>query len=143
VEIAAFATRVLAKAVPDAVPARAVRTTGHEAVITLLPSAAQSVHLHAARDAVVDLLGQVEGTIGVILPLGWPQDPWDVPERVQLLDVLEAKGLEFDAAVIVSPEEIAAQSPRGLRTLYVAVSRATQRLTVLTADPEWHRILTT
>ncbi|WP_255204986.1 ATP-binding domain-containing protein, partial [Actinomadura sp. BRA 177] len=64
-----------------------------------------------------------------------------LPERVQVLDVLEAKGLEFDAAVIVAPETVAAQSPRGLRVLYVAVSRATQRLTVLTADPEWRDIL--
>ncbi|GAA0966414.1 HelD family protein [Actinocorallia libanotica] len=143
VEIAAVATRVLAKAVPDAVPSRAVRTTGHEAVVSLLPDGTRPTFLHAARDAVIDLLGQVEGTIGVILPLGWPQDPWDVPDRVQLLDVLDAKGLEFDAAVIVAPEEIAAQSPMGLRTLYVAVSRATQRLTVLTADPAWRETLTT
>ncbi|WP_240808364.1 ATP-binding domain-containing protein, partial [Actinomadura geliboluensis] len=66
-----------------------------------------------------------------------------LPERVQVLDVLEAKGLEFDAAVIVAPETVAAQSPRGLRVLYVAVSRATQRLTVLTADPEWRDTLLT
>ncbi|MCP9950588.1 ATP-binding domain-containing protein [Actinomadura madurae] len=58
-----------------------------------------------------------------------------------MLDVLEAKGLEFDAAVIVAPETVAAQSPRGLRVLYVAVSRATQRLTVLTADPDWKHTL--
>ncbi|WP_165495498.1 ATP-binding domain-containing protein, partial [Actinomadura roseirufa] len=64
-----------------------------------------------------------------------------LPGRVQVLDVLEAKGLEFDAAVIIAPETVAAQSPRGLRVLYVAVSRATQRLTVLTADPEWERTL--
>ncbi|MEO3786675.1 AAA family ATPase [Actinocorallia sp. B10E7] len=141
VEIAAVASRVLAKAVPGATPSRAVRTTGHDAVIGLLPDSARPAFLHAALDTVVDLLGQVEGTIGVILPLGWPQSPWDVPERVQLLDVLEAKGLEFDAAVIVAPEEIATQSPMGLRTLYVAVSRATQHLTVLTADPAWKNTL--
>jgi DNA helicase IV len=66
-----------------------------------------------------------------------------LPERVQVLDVLDAKGLEFDAAVIVAPETVAAQSPRGLRVLYVAVSRATQQLTVLTADPAWRDTLLT
>ncbi|ROO90063.1 DNA helicase IV [Actinocorallia herbida] len=141
IEIASVATRVLARAVPDATPARAVRRSGHDAVIALHQDADQPTLLHAARDAVVDLLGQVEGTIGVILPLGWPKETWDVPDRVQLLDVLEAKGLEFDAAVLLSPETVAAQSPTGLRTLYVAVSRATQRLTVLTTDPEWEKLL--
>ena len=88
------------------------------------------------------MLGHVEGTVGVIFPLGWPRHEWDVPDRVHFLDVLEAKGLEFDAAVIVAPEEVAAQSPTGLRTLYVAVSRATQRLTVLTTDLYWKSLLT-
>jgi DNA helicase IV len=59
-----------------------------------------------------------------------------------VLDALEAKGLEFDAAVIVAPEDVTAQSPTGLRTVYVALSRATQRLTVLTADPIWIQTLT-
>ncbi|MEO5874227.1 MAG: AAA family ATPase, partial [Streptosporangiaceae bacterium] len=141
VEIAAVATRVLAVAVPDAKPARAVRVSGFEAEVLLLPEADQDELLHAARDSVIDMLGHVEGTVGVIFPLGWPRDEWDVPDRVHLLDVLEAKGLEFDAAVIVAPEEVAAQSPTGLRTLYVAVSRATQRLTVLTTDPYWNALL--
>ena len=150
VEIAAVATRVLARAVPEARPAHAVRTSGHQPVIALT-STADETHtselLHAAREGVVDLLGQVEGTIGVILPLGYGASTvaaewdWDLPDRVQVLDVLEAKGLEFDAALIVAPEEISAQSPTGLRTLYVAVSRATQRLTVLTTSTLWRDYL--
>ena len=44
--------------------------------------------------------------------------------------------------MIVAPETVAAQSPRGLRVLYVAVSRATQRLTVLTTSPQWRDALT-
>jgi hypothetical protein len=136
VEIAATARRVLELAFPGARPARAVRTSGHEPVVRVVPEPADEV-----TGAVVDLLGEVEGTIGVIVPVGFARtDPaWaDFPNRVQILDALEAKGLEFDATVIVGPERITAQSPTGLRTLYVAVSRATQRLTVLTADPIWH-----
>jgi hypothetical protein len=139
VEIAAMAARALEMAVPGARPARAVRTSGHEPVVRVVPEPADEI-----TGAVVDLLGEVEGTIGVIVPVGFARtDPaWDdFPSRVQILDALEAKGLEFDAVAIVSPEEITAQSPTGLRTLYVAVSRATQRLTVLTADPRWHAML--
>ena len=144
-EIAAVAARVLARAVPEARPARAVRSSGHEPVVRLVPTH-EDTHtfelLDAAREGVIDLLGQVEGTIGVILPLGWSTPAWDLPDRVQILDVLEAKGLEFDAAVIVAPEEVAERSRTGLRTLYVALSRATQRLIVITADHAWPTLLT-
>ncbi|HEY7485446.1 MAG TPA: UvrD-helicase domain-containing protein [Streptosporangiaceae bacterium] len=139
VEIAATAARVLRLAVPGARPARAVRATGFEPVVRVVAEPADEV-----TGTVVDLLGQVEGTIGVIVPVGFVRTDasWaDFPDRVQVLDALEVKGLEFDAAVIVSPELITAQSPTGLRTLYVAVSRATQRLTVLTADPGWRQTL--
>ncbi|MCP9979827.1 ATP-binding domain-containing protein [Actinomadura madurae] len=162
-EIAAVSARVLARALPDASPARAVRTSGIDPIVSIVP---EHDLASAAREAAEELLGQVDGTIGVIVPLPLAAPPeaqrslfdpspshaaWSeadrerlgegLPERVQVLDVLEAKGLEFDAAVIVAPETVAAQSPRGLRVLYVAVSRATQRLTVLTADPDWKHTL--
>ncbi|MEW2358539.1 AAA family ATPase [Spirillospora sp. NPDC029432] len=142
-EIAAVATRVLALALPGAHPARAVRASGIDPDIRLLPAAD---HEPAARETVEALLTRVEGTIGLILPTGTETArarlAAGLPDRVQVLDVLEAKGLEFDAAVIVAPETVAAQSPRGLRVLYVAVSRATQHLTILTADPTWQTTLT-
>uniref|UniRef100_UPI001FCA3CF0 ATP-binding domain-containing protein n=1 Tax=Streptomyces rhizosphaericus TaxID=114699 RepID=UPI001FCA3CF0 len=55
-------------------------------------------------------------------------------DRVVALGSLEAKGLEYDATVVVSPAEIADESPAGLRVLYVALTRATQRLTVVSGD---------
>jgi AAA domain/UvrD-like helicase C-terminal domain len=179
-EIAAVAGRVLSVAVPSARPARAVRASGLDPVIALLPEAGSdsAALLAAVREQIAVLLGQVDGTIGVIAPLadlaasvggsgdrqtslfdepetsppgGRPTATWTgedrrkleagLPDRVQVLDVLEAKGLEFDAGLIVAPEQIAAQSPTGLRTLYVAVSRATQRLVVLTTDQEWRDLL--
>jgi DNA helicase IV len=39
--------------------------------------------------------------------------------------------------VVVEPTELIAESTTGPRTLYVALTRATQRLTVLTTDPDW------
>ncbi|HEY2956885.1 MAG TPA: ATP-binding domain-containing protein, partial [Actinomycetota bacterium] len=45
--------------------------------------------------------------------------------------VAEAKGLEFDAVVVVDPAAILGGSPRGGNDLYVALTRATQRLGVV------------
>jgi DNA helicase IV len=47
----------------------------------------------------------------------------------------DAKGLEFDSVVVVDPAGILAASERGAGALYVAMTRATQRLT-LVADGE-------
>jgi DNA helicase IV len=50
---------------------------------------------------------------------------------VAVLEVTEAKGLEFDAVVLVEPAEWVAAGGRGLRDLYVALTRTTQRLDVV------------
>jgi UvrD-like helicase C-terminal domain len=54
---------------------------------------------------------------------------------VSLLALGDAKGLEFDAVVVVEPARIVAQPPEGLRALYVAVTRCTRRLAILHRDP--------
>ncbi|WP_435880946.1 HelD family protein [Streptosporangium subroseum] len=51
--------------------------------------------------------------------------------QVAVLTVAEAKGLEFDAVIVVEPELILSESPRGASDLYVALTRATQRLGVV------------
>jgi DNA helicase IV len=55
----------------------------------------------------------------------------ELESRVVVLTVLQAKGLEFDSVVVVEPDRIVAESPRGRSDLYVALTRATQRLGVL------------
>jgi DNA helicase IV len=45
------------------------------------------------------------------------------------------KGLEFDSVVVVEPADLVAGSPQGLRALYVALTRATRRVTVLHEEP--------
>ena len=47
------------------------------------------------------------------------------------MTVAGAKGLEFDTVVLVEPSAIVAESARGLNDLYVALTRATQRLHVV------------
>ncbi len=54
---------------------------------------------------------------------------------VVVLTVSQAKGLEFDSVLIADPAQILADSPYGLSELYVALTRATQRLGVLHPGP--------
>jgi DNA helicase IV len=60
-------------------------------------------------------------------------EPLEAP--VTVLSVHAAKGLEFDNVVLVEPELIASTGVNGLRDLYVAMTRPTQRLTVVHAAP--------
>jgi DNA helicase IV len=59
----------------------------------------------------------------------------DLTAPVVVLPVTAAKGLEFDAVIVVEPAEMLAESPRGLNDLYVALTRATQRLAVVHSEP--------
>jgi DNA helicase IV len=59
----------------------------------------------------------------------------DLDDEVVVLTVGQAKGLEFDSVLIADPAQILAESPRGLSDLYIALSRATQRLGVLHPGP--------
>jgi DNA helicase IV len=52
-----------------------------------------------------------------------------------VLGVRQAKGLEFDSVLIADPGAILAESPRGRNDLYVAMTRATQRLGILYVEP--------
>jgi len=111
----------------------------------------------ATREAVIDLAGLVEGTVGVVVPVArrsevnawlasWPELAADAPgaraavdssvapsgeDRIVVLTGLDTKGLEFDGIVVVRPEEIRAESVTGDATLYVVLTRATQRLTAV------------
>jgi DNA helicase IV len=63
-----------------------------------------------------------------------------VDTQVCVLTVRQAKGLEFDAVIVVDPEAIVTATPRGRSDLYVAMTRATQRLALLApqtpSDPD-------
>jgi hypothetical protein len=56
-------------------------------------------------------------------------------ERITVVPIGLAKGLELDASVVVEPAAIVEQEAQGLRALYVALTRATKRLTVVHARP--------
>ena len=53
---------------------------------------------------------------------------------VTLVPVSVVKGLELDGVVVVEPSRIVSDIEHGMRALYVALTRSTQRLTVVHAD---------
>ncbi|MFF1375756.1 HelD family protein [Streptomyces sp. NPDC058308] len=134
-EIAEVAARVLALAMPGAESPSAVRSTGVEPRFCVVRDGdlGASVREEAAR-----LLERVDGTVGVVVAMNRREQAarWlaGLGGRVVALGSLEAKGLEYDATLVVSPAEIADESPAGLRVLYVALTRATQQLTVLSGE---------
>ena len=62
-------------------------------------------------------------------------DGADAAQRLILVPVTLAKGLEFDHVIVVEPAAIAGAEARGLQRLYVALTRAVSRLTILHAEP--------
>ncbi|CAM5681022.1 hypothetical protein SVIOM74S_04106 [Streptomyces violarus] len=126
-EIAELASKVLALAMPGSASPKAVRSTGVEPRFTVVDDTlAETVRAEAAR-----LLERVDGTVGVVVAMQRREEArrWlaGLGDRVVALGSLEAKGLEYDATVVVSPAEIADESPAGLRVLYVALTRATRQ----------------
>ncbi|MER7904178.1 UvrD-helicase domain-containing protein [Streptomyces sp. NPDC095614] len=134
-EIAELAAKVLALAMPGMESPAAVRSTGVEPRFETVRDGdlAGTVREEARR-----LLDRVDGTVGVVVAMNRRAEAraWleELGERVVALGSLEAKGLEYDATVVVSPAEIADESPAGLRVLYVALTRATQQLTVVSGE---------
>ncbi|MEV7401117.1 UvrD-helicase domain-containing protein [Streptomyces sp. NPDC091267] len=134
-EIAELAAKVLALAMPGMESPAAVRSTGVEPRFETVRDGDLA---GAVREEARRLLGEVDGTVGVVVAMNRRAQArtWlaELGERVVALGSLEAKGLEYDATVVVSPADIADESPAGLRVLYVALTRATQQLTVVSGE---------
>ncbi|MFD9826243.1 RNA polymerase recycling motor ATPase HelR [Tsukamurella tyrosinosolvens] len=120
-EIMVVAADVLAEFAPGAVPPESVRASG----IRPWARPVTDDGVAGAIDAFVRDEAGREGTSVVIGPDG---TPGAVPPA-------ETKGLEFDAVLVVDPEAILADGERGAAELYVALTRATQRLGVLHRAP--------
>ncbi|WP_273409068.1 HelD family protein [Corynebacterium ureicelerivorans] len=101
-EIADYAAEILAHIDPQAVVPQAIRASG--VPVQFVPDLEALEH-RAAR----------EGLTAVI----------------DAENVGDMKGLEFDHVVVVEPGKIIEASPQGWQDLYVAVTRATQTLTVV------------
>ena len=130
-EIFDHARDVILPLVPDADIPNAVRETGVEPVDRVVDGSVAA----AAADAVEQLLREVEGSIAVIGARRWAERLAGLDGagdgRVQVIDPLSTKGLEWDATVVVDPDGITEESPGGVRVLYVVLTRAAHRMHVL------------
>jgi len=137
-EIMAVAADVLASVAPGEQPPESVREEG------VPPRAIRGLDQVASVVAAEHDEMAESGRLAVITPTSLAAElaralpaavPGDRPEvldsPIALLTVGQAKGLEFDRVVLVDPAGILAQSPAGGHDLYVALTRATHRLTVV------------
>ncbi len=146
-QILDFASRLLGHIAPGLGAARSLRQDPGSLVVAeaagdLLPAALASACADAldspGSTAVIAADDQVGALSGVLRRAGLPHAVLaDDPGREQLVlvPVTLAKGLEFDHVIVVEPGRIAAAESRGLQRLYVALTRAVSRLTVLHAGP--------
>jgi DNA helicase IV len=152
-EVFDLAAKIVVADFPNADLPTAVRSTGHEPRL-LVPADAASAHPTIATamiNIVRTLLAEVEGTVGVICPpstknelaIQLEQARLTGSDRVAVLTPVEAKGLEYDGVLVVTPDDIVAESAGGVRALYVALTRPTQRLVTLDAAPDadWRKSL--
>jgi superfamily I DNA/RNA helicase len=148
-EVFDLAAAVVVQAYPEADLPQAVRSTG--VAPRLLVADGRGLD-PAVEENVRGLLAEVAGTVGVICPPSLRDHVRDLlagaelagSERLAVVTSLESKGLEYDGVLVVRPDRVVEESPGGVRSLYVALTRPTQRLVTLDAadDPaSWRRSL--
>jgi DNA helicase IV len=141
-EIMEVAADVLAAVAPQLRPPRSVREAGTAPWRLRLDGAGLPEVIAAEAAAVGDgtlavlvpaaRLEELGGLLTAALPTAAAgQGPSVLDAPIAVLPVAEAKGLEFDAVVVVDPAGILGGSPQGGNDLYVALTRTTQRLGVV------------
>ncbi|MDH3705250.1 MAG: AAA family ATPase [Acidimicrobiia bacterium] len=145
-----LAARALRAAAPDLASATSIRQDGdpprHVSVASAEPLGA------AVAATVQEELELVEtGNVSVIAPgsmvaeLGDALDAAGIDygratrsgldHQVTVVPVGLVKGLEVDSAIVVEPARIVDEEPQGHRSLYVALTRATRRLSLVHQQP--------
>jgi len=142
-EITVIADRVLAAIDPKLTAPTSVRSTGVQP--WWLQVSADQLVQQVAEHAAADVAQAGEQQVAVLVPdslyqvvlarvqavVGNSGSGAALDKQAVVLTVREAKGLEFDSVLLVEPDLILSQSVRGKNDLYVAITRATQRLGVL------------
>ena len=130
-EVFDLAAEVVVTVQPDADLPQAVRSVGVQ------PTVVRTDALWAeARSQLDEMLQEVDGTIGLVCPASLVDQAGDLATDPRIIPVttMQAKGLEYDGAVVVDPERIVSETGNpmsGVRVLYVALTRPTQRLAVV------------
>ena len=158
-EVLNYAAPTLAAAAPDLVAPRPVRRAGTEPIVEVVAREAfastlveatrrESAAVLPGRVAVITSGERVDEIVELLRVNGLDAvDPRVADSRglgadLVVLAAEGANGLEFDATIVVEPVQIAsrgssdvtATTPRGLRTLYVAMTRPTRRLSIVACE---------
>ena len=135
-EVFDLAADVVVTVQPNADLPQAVRSVG------VRPTVIRTDDLWAQVRAQLDeMLESVDGTIGLVCPAGLVEQARELADdpRINTVTTMQAKGLEYDGAVVVDPEGIVSEtgnSSGGVRVLYVALTRPTHRLAVVGLRPQ-------
>jgi DNA helicase IV len=134
-EIMNFALPLLDRIAPEVEPPLAYRRGGDPPRLVRVDE--DELLAAALREA--STLADREGLLAVIVPRSFavdlPQGELFDEISVPVLTPRQAKGLEFDHVVVVEPAAVADDGDRGLRELYVALTRPTKTLVVVHARP--------
>ena len=142
-----LAAHVLREAAPQLKPPISVRQDGAPPRIVRVASITDGL-----IDVVRDELHEIEqGNIALVCPSSLVNRVCDAlgaagieygratrrgfDQQVTVVAVGMVKGLEVDSAIVVEPARIVSEEAQGMRALYVALTRATKRLTVVYAEP--------
>jgi superfamily I DNA/RNA helicase len=143
-QILDYASSLLAVIAPELRPASSLRADPGALDIVRVPSAALARGVVAAcaqacarpgSVAVIAADPQVRTLASALDAAGVEHGTPGSDARLTLVPVTLAKGLEFDHVIVVEPARIAQAEARGLQRLYVALTRAVSRLTVVYAEP--------
>jgi DNA helicase IV len=146
-QILDYASRLLDHIAPGLRPATSVRHDPGALLVRRLRPADLTASLAAAcadalarpgSCAVISADDQVQAVAAVLASADLPHAVLEGAAsagQITLVPVTLAKGLEFDQVIVLEPDRIAAAEDRGLHRLYVALTRAVSRLTVLHCEP--------
>ncbi|TQO18969.1 DNA helicase IV [Rhodoglobus vestalii] len=129
-------------------PSRAVRESPWPVAVTTTTDGSRIASVvEAVR---VDRAISAEGTMAVIVSDSLTTDVVEALERefgndvgegaaglmrpIVVLTPRESKGLEFDSVIVVEPQRIINEIARGAAALYVAMTRSTQRLSIVASE---------
>ncbi len=140
-----LAAKILPLAAPELSPPVSVRSDGEAPQLLDVPSDQLIAQVVAAVRAQEN--EGTSGNVAVIVPTSLedevddalvaagitagraPRDNLD--SHITIVPVSLVKGLEVDTSIIVAPDRIVAENPQGYRSLYVAMTRATQRMVII------------
>jgi DNA helicase IV len=145
-QILDFASQLLPLIAPGLNPASSVRQEPGSLAVTAVPDSrlpaavAQACALALGQPGSVAVIAADDQIGALHAALSAAEVPHEVLDggitaQLTLVPVTLAKGLEFDQVIVVEPGLIAAAEARGLHRLYVALTRAVSRLTVLHSAP--------